>query len=161
MHMNLQSSSFSLEAFFFITCVAKNLHPWQQTQWRSYLHGRPAHSSLEVWPDLPVYKSGRQSEGRDHINRSVISKFKYKHRKIVIDVLHLFSPLSFSLSMREFQSGEISMSQIISHLTQLWAGKFKTEQNCLQVIKITQAKNKPYTVLWKVQSKVTRGILIP
>lgn len=83
MHMNLQSSSSSLQAFFFITCVAKNLHPWQQTQWRSYLHGRPAHSSLEVWPDLPVYKSGRQSEGRVHIKRSVISKIKW-HSKVVI-----------------------------------------------------------------------------
>lgn len=86
MHMNKQF--IFLTSIFFITCVAKNLHPWQQTQWQSYLHGRPAHSSLEVWPDLPVYKSGRQSEGRVHMKRSVISKFKYKHRKIVINVLY-------------------------------------------------------------------------
>lgn len=45
----------------------------------------------------------------------------------------IFAPFALVISGQIFKTGQIKMSHIISLLTQLCLGKFKTGRNCLQL----------------------------
>lgn len=64
--------------------------------------------------------------------------------------LILFSPLSPSLSVGEFLTGQIPMAPIFSVVTQLYLDKFKMGQSVCKCgrAKISQSKNTPVYQLW-------------
>lgn len=64
--------------------------------------------------------------------------------------LILFSPLSPSLSVGEFLTGQIPMAPIFSVLTQLYLDEFKMGQSVCKCGrgKISQSKNTPVYQLW-------------